>query len=78
MPRRVDKSGTVSVYIRNHYAGKIHQGEAVHVMFDPEAREWIFAEEKGQQLRSRPASEISRESVIGLMVTNRRNRTKAQ
>lgn len=78
VPRRVDKSGTVSVYNRNHYVGKIHQGKTVHIMFDPEAREWIFADEKGQQLRSRPAREISRESIMGLMVTNRRHRTKAQ
>jgi hypothetical protein len=78
VPRRVDKSGTVSVYNRNHYVGKIHQGNVVYIMFDPEALEWIFADEKGQQLRSRPASEISRESIIGLMVTNRRNRTKAR
>jgi hypothetical protein len=78
VPRRVDKSGTVSVYNRNHYIGKIHQGRVVYVMFDPEAREWIFGDEKGQQLRSRPASEISREAIRGLMVTNRRHRTKAQ
>lgn len=72
VPRKVDKSGTVSVYNRNHYVGKIHQGKVVHVMFDPEAGEWIFADEKGQQLRSRPASEISRETIIGLKVTHRR------
>jgi hypothetical protein len=75
VPRRVDKSGTVSVYNRNHYVGKIHAGKTVHVMFDPEAIEWIFADEKGQQLRSRPATEISRKAILGLMVTNRRKRT---
>jgi hypothetical protein len=75
VPRRVDKSGTVSVYNRNHYVGKCHAGKTVHVMFDPEAIEWIFADEKGQQLRSRPATEISRKAIIGLMVTNRRKRT---
>lgn len=75
VPRRVDKSGTVSVYNRNPYVGKNHAGKGVHVMFDPEAIEWIFADEKGQQLRSRPAAEISREAIVGLMVTNRRKGT---
>lgn len=75
VPRRVDKSGTVSVYNRNHYVAKVHAGKIVHVMFDPEAIEWIFADEKGQQLRSRPAAEISREAITGLMVTNRRKGT---
>ena len=37
-------------------SGVIHQGKTVHVMFDPEALEWIFADEKGRQLRSRPAT----------------------
>lgn len=75
MPRRVDKSGTVSVYNRNHYVGKIHAGKTVHVMFDPVALEWIFTDEKGRQLRSRPAAEISRKTIIGLMVTHRRKGT---
>jgi hypothetical protein len=78
VPRRVDKSGTVSVYNRNHYVGKIHAQKAIHVMLDPEIREWIFADEGGQQLRVRPATEISRRAIIGLMVTNRRNRTNGQ
>jgi hypothetical protein len=77
-PRRVDKSGTVSVYNRSRYVGVPHQGKIVHVMFDPVALEWIFADEDGRQLRSLPASEISRESIVGLEVTNRRKRTKEQ
>jgi hypothetical protein len=76
VPRRVDKSGTVSVYNRNHYVGKLHRGKTVYVMFDPEAVEWIFADEKGQQLRGRPATEISRETIMGLRVTHRRDRNK--
>ena len=55
VPRRVNTSGTVSVYNRNHYVGKIHTGKTVHVLFDPEALEWIFVDDRGQQLRSRPA-----------------------
>jgi hypothetical protein len=72
VPRRVDKSGMVSVYNRNHYVGNIHRGKTIHVMFDPEACEWIFADEKGQQLRSRQATEISRKAIMKLMVTHRR------
>jgi hypothetical protein len=73
--RQVNTSGTVSIYNRNHYVSKKYAGETVHVMFDPEAIEWILADEKGQQLRSRPATEISREAIMGLAVTNRRKRT---
>jgi hypothetical protein len=78
MRRRVDKSGTVSVYNRNHYVGKPHIGKTIHVMFDPEAYEWIFADEQGQQLRSLPAAEISRKTITELNVSNRRKGTAAQ
>jgi hypothetical protein len=47
-------------------------------MFDPEAFEWIFADEEGRQLRHQPATEISRETILGLMVTHRRTRTEGQ
>jgi transposase InsO family protein len=72
VPRRVDSSGMVSVYGRNHYVGKIHNGKTVYVMFDPEACEWIFADERGRQWRTRPAEEISRGAILGLRVTHRR------
>jgi hypothetical protein len=78
VPRRVDRSGMVSVYNRNHYVCIIHKGKTVHVMFDPTASEWIFADEKGQQLRTRHAPEISRKAIIGLMVTHRRKETNDQ
>jgi hypothetical protein len=76
--RRVDKSGMVSLYNRNHYVGVIHQRKTVYIMFDPEVREWIFADEEGRQLRRQAATEISRETIIGLTVTNRRKGTDDQ
>jgi hypothetical protein len=76
--REVDKSGTVSVYNRNRYVGKIHKGKTVHVMFDPEVYEWIFADDKGQQLRSLPATEITRKAIMALTVSHRRKGTTDQ
>ena len=34
--------------------------------------EWVFADDEGRQLRRQPAAAISRESIMGLAVTNRR------
>jgi hypothetical protein len=42
--------GSVSLYNRNPYIGGIHERKTVYVMFDPEVREWIFADEEGRQL----------------------------
>jgi hypothetical protein len=77
-PRRVDKSGAVSVSNRSRYVGVPHRGKIVHGMWDPMSIEGIIADETGRQLRSLPAPEISRESIVGLEVTHRRERTKGQ
>ena len=34
-------------------------------MFDPEAYEWVVADEEGRQLSRQPATEISRERSWG-------------
>ena len=76
--RRVDKTGTDSLYNRNHYVGILYRGKSVYVMFDPAAREWVFADEKGRELRHQAVTEISRETIIGLTVIHRRKGTDGQ
>jgi hypothetical protein len=70
--RRVDKSGMVSLYNRTRYVGKAHAGKDIFVLLDPLRREWIFADTRGQQLRSQAAEEICRERILSLTVTHRR------
>jgi hypothetical protein len=72
VPRKVDKSGTVSLYNRNHYVGKLHAGKMVFVTLDPLRREWIFSDDNGHQLRAQPAEQISRQRIQTLTVTSRR------
>jgi len=69
--RRVDKTGQVSLYNRNHYVGTLHAGKTVYVLFDPQQHEWIFADEQQHELRRKPASYLNRESIIDLAVTHR-------
>jgi hypothetical protein len=78
VPRRVDVSGKVSLYNRYYYVGVIHKGKTVYVMFDPEVGEWVFVDDRGRELRHRPATEIRRETILGLMVTRRRKDTPDQ
>ena len=63
VPRRVDRTGNVSLYDRNCYVGVRHRGRTVWVMFDPNTGEWVIADEHGQQLRSRPAELIRAETI---------------
>jgi hypothetical protein len=69
--RRVDSSGTISLYNRRHYIGVIHKRKTVYVMFDPVAREWVVADEEGRQLSRQAATWISREAILGLTVSLR-------
>jgi hypothetical protein len=71
VPRRVDSSGKVSLYNRNYYVGALHKGKELYVQFDPQQREWLFADSEGRQLRRQSALEISRENIVGLRVTHR-------
>jgi hypothetical protein len=76
--RRVDSAGHVSLYNRCRYVGRIHQGKQVYVMYDPNRNEWVFADGDGHQLRSMPAEELSRQSVMDLKVSHRKWRSKVQ
>jgi hypothetical protein len=72
--RQVDSKGQVSVYGRNHYVGRNYHGQAIYVFLDPVDREWVFATAQGVQLRRKVAEEITRERILKLQVTNRRDR----
>ena len=78
VPRRVDLSGKASLYNRYYYVGIIHKGKTAFAMLDPESGEWIFADAQGRQLRRRPACERSRENILALTETRRRNGTNEQ
>jgi hypothetical protein len=72
--RRVDSKGQVSIYGRNHYLGKNHQGQDIYVYLDPDDCEWVFATAQGAQLRRKTAEELTRQRIQKLQVTNRRDR----
>jgi hypothetical protein len=76
VPRRVDQSGTASVYGRNYYVGKAYAGQLVYVRYDPQAQLWLFQDEDGHQLNRREASEINAANIRAMTVTNRRDRSK--
>lgn len=72
--RRVGSKGDVSIYNHPHYVGQKYQGQYIHVFLDPIDREWVFATPAGEQIRRKPAEEITRERIQKLQVTRRRTR----
>jgi hypothetical protein len=67
--RRVDRTGNVSLYNRNQYVGVLHADKSVYIMFDSQAREWLFTDVEGRELRRRPANEITPERIMALQVS---------
>lgn len=62
--RRVFSSGHVRVYNQSRYLGKQYAGHRVQVQYDPDTQEWLFSDEKGQELRRHVASEINRQQLV--------------
>jgi hypothetical protein len=76
VPRTIDHAGCVSLYDRKYYVGEVHRRKRVHVLFDPQTCEWIFTSPDGQQLRCRQAEEITRERIMTLTISHRRERPR--
>jgi hypothetical protein len=66
VPRRVDRTGQVSLYDRNYYVGVLHRGQQVYVQFDPQQRQWLFSDRQGQCLRNQPAVGIEASTIRAL------------
>lgn len=69
VPRKVDRTGQVSLYNRNYYVGLLHKGQTVYVLFDPHSGEWVFTASDGRQLRSHQAVEITATRITTLQLT---------
>lgn len=66
--RRVDASGTISLWNRTHHVGALHARQAVWVRLDPREIMWIIADEQGNEIRCKPAKELTAANIIGLRV----------
>src|SRR5205823_2955669 len=75
VPRQVDSSGSVSIYNKTYYVGKCYTGTMVYVSVDPLRCEWLFRDAPGTQVRTQPAEQLSRERIVNLMVSARRQRS---
>jgi transposase len=72
--RQVDCIGSVSVYNRNRYVGKLYIGRQVYVSLDPTGPTWVIADADGRQLRTHAADELAAERIRSLTVTRRKGK----
>jgi transposase InsO family protein len=76
--RHVDASGSVSLYHRTRYVGKPQIGKYVYVCLDPTGPTWVFADERGTEVRTHPAEELTAEHIRSLSVSRRTGKPKVQ
>ena len=62
--RRVGANGNVGVYDRVRYVGRQYAGQHVLVQYDPQAHDWLIADERGRELRRQAAPEICRVEIV--------------
>lgn len=74
--RRVDGSGTVSLYNRSRYVGRGLRGREVYISLDPISVEWVYAGAEGTCYRRQPAEELTAERVRRLEVSHHRVRSR--
>ncbi len=72
--RRVDCTGSVSLYHRSRYVGKPYIGTDVYVSLDPSGPTWVFADVDGRELRTHAADELTAERICGLSVATRKGK----
>jgi hypothetical protein len=74
--RRVDGSGTISLYNRNRYVGKNLKGQDVYVSLDPIEVEWVYSDRDGHGYRRQKAEELTADRICQLQVSHHRERPK--
>ena len=74
--RRVDSSGTISLYNRSRYVGKLLKGRDVYISLDPIEVAWVYADKSGATLHRQAAVELTAETIRGLDVSRHRIRER--
>lgn len=64
--RTVSTAGHVAVYDHAYYVGRQHVGRPVYVPLDPDAREWLFSDQEGRELRKHAAKHLTRARLLAL------------
>jgi hypothetical protein len=70
--RRVDASGSISLYHRTRYVGKPYVGKNIYISLDPTGPTWVFASEEGNEVRTHPADELNANRIRNLSVACRK------
>ncbi len=74
--RRVDSSGTISLYNRNRYVGKALRSQVIYVSLDPIEVEWLCSSRDGVCYHRLKADELTADRIRALTVSHHRERSR--
>jgi hypothetical protein len=66
--RKVSKRGQVSAYHRLIEVGRQYSEQWVYLGMDGQSGEWVIRDVQGQEIRRRPAPQLTAEAIVGLVV----------
>ena len=70
--RRVDCNGRISIYGYGRTVGRAWAGQDVVLRFEASSRCWLVSGPDGGQVKSVPATDLTREGIMALTVSRRR------
>ncbi len=76
--RDVDSAGVISLGNRSRYVGTALKGKRVYVSLDRYEVEWLIQSKQGVCYHRLKAEELTTERIVGLQVTNHRDRSPSK
>lgn len=70
--RKVDQTGTISIYNWPYRVGRAYAGQAVTLRFDAATWTWVVRDRQGQLMGRYAATELTQERICGLDVSRKK------
>lgn len=71
--RKVDQTGTISIYNWPHRVGRAYAGQTVSLRFEVAGWQWVVRDPRGQVVGRWPAQELTTERICSLTVSRKKS-----
>jgi hypothetical protein len=70
--RKVDQTGTISIYNWPRRVGRASAGQTVSLRFELAGWQWVVSDQRGQVIQRLPAQELTTERICALAVSRKK------
>lgn len=75
--RKVEKSGQITLFAKSYSLGRYHARQHVSIQLDAHTLEWVFTDDRGQQIARHASRELDYELISNLCLSKRQKLPKA-